>query len=115
MPAYMLAHLRKAEELHPEVLEYLERIQSTMDPFGGRFLVHGGPIEVFEGEWPGDIVMLEFPSMDHARNFYNSAAYQEIQPLRANHLMGELVIVEGVEPDHDSAEMAAGLRRATAC
>ncbi|MGI5171019.1 DUF1330 domain-containing protein [Spirillospora sp. CA-253888] len=97
MTAYMLAHLRKPDEMHPEVLEYIDRIQATLDPFSGRFIVRGGAVEVFEGEWPGDVVMVEFPSMEHARDFYHSAAYQEILPLRTDHLEGELIIVEGVD------------------
>lgn len=113
MTAYMLAHLRRSAEVHPEVLEYLERVQSALDPFSGRFLVHGGALEVREGEWPGDVVLVEFPSMEQARGFYDSAAYQEIKPLRTAHLDGDLIIVEGVDPDHDSTEMAAALRTAT--
>ncbi|PYC65500.1 hypothetical protein C7C45_28680 [Micromonospora arborensis] len=42
--AYALAHLRRAP-LHADVLEYLERIDSTLTPFGGRFIVHGGAVE----------------------------------------------------------------------
>ncbi|MFI6504351.1 DUF1330 domain-containing protein [Nonomuraea typhae] len=112
MTAYMLAHLRKTEEIHPEVLEYLEKIQSALDPFSGRFLVHGGTVDVREGTWPGDVILVEFPSMAHARDFYDSAAYQAILPLRKKHLEGELIIVEGVEPGHDSAAMAAEVRKA---
>ncbi|WP_129843177.1 DUF1330 domain-containing protein [Streptomyces sp. RFCAC02] len=111
MTAYILAHLRRTEETHPEVLEYLARIQSTLDPFSGRFLIHGGTVDVKEGSWPGDVILVAFPSMDHARRFYASPAYQEIKPLRTRHLEGELIIVEGVDPDHDSSEMAAALRR----
>ncbi|MGW4502639.1 DUF1330 domain-containing protein [Micromonospora sp. NPDC004336] len=110
MTAYVIAHLRDPEEMHPEVLEYMERIQSTMDPFGGRFVVHGGPVDVREGTWPGSVVMLEFPSRESARDWYESDAYQAILPLRANHLEGEVIIVDGVGPDHDSAAMAAGIR-----
>ncbi|MDO3703212.1 DUF1330 domain-containing protein [Micromonospora sp. C28SCA-DRY-2] len=111
MTAYVIAHLRDPEELHPQVLEYMERIQATMDPFSGRFVVHGGPVDVREGSWPGSVVMLRFPSTQHARNWYESAAYQAILPLRTDHLEGEVIIVEGVGPDHDSAAMAAELRK----
>ncbi|WP_242907314.1 DUF1330 domain-containing protein [Actinomadura terrae] len=114
MPAYMLAHLRKTEAPHPEVLEYLEKIQSALDPFSGRFLVHGAEVDVREGEWAGDVVLVEFPSLKRARDFYGSAAYQAILPLRRAHLEGDLIIVEGVEPGHDSAAMAAEIRLATA-
>jgi uncharacterized protein (DUF1330 family) len=111
MTAYALAHLRRAP-LHADVLEYLERIESTLAPFGGRFLVHGGTVEVREGNWPGDLVMIEFPDMASARGWYDSDAYQEIKPLRTRHLSGELILADGVEPGHDSSRMAADLRRA---
>ncbi len=111
MAAYALAHLR-TPRLHPDVLEYLERIQSTLDPFSGRFIVHGGPVEVREGTWPGSLVVIEFPTLAFARAWYESAAYQEILPLRTDHIDGDAILVEGVGPDHDSARMAAELRQA---
>lgn len=111
MTAYALAHLRKAP-LHAEVLEYMERIQATLDPFGGRFIVHGGTVDVMEGDWPGDVVVIEFPDLAKARSWYDSSSYQEIKPLRTRHLAGELILVEGVEPGHSSPQMAAELRRA---
>jgi uncharacterized protein (DUF1330 family) len=111
MTAYVIAHLRDPEQLHPQVLEYLERIQATLDPFAGRFVVHGGPVDVREGRWPGSVVMLEFPTGEHARSWYASPAYQAILPLRTDHLEGEVIIVDGVGPDHDSAAMAAELRK----
>ncbi|MEO3768948.1 DUF1330 domain-containing protein [Micromonospora sp. B9E7] len=111
MTAYALAHLRKAP-VHAEVLEYLDRIEATLAPFGGRFIVHGGSVEVLEGSWPGDLVVIEFPDLAGARSWYHSSAYQEIRPLRTRHLVGEVILVEGVDADHSSAEMAAAIRRA---
>ncbi|WP_307829396.1 DUF1330 domain-containing protein [Actinomadura viridis] len=32
---------------------YFERIQESLDPFGGRFLVHGTGPEVLEAHWRG--------------------------------------------------------------
>ncbi|RAY15654.1 DUF1330 domain-containing protein [Actinomadura craniellae] len=112
MTAYALAHLHDVQSLHPDVFDYLERIQETLDPYGGRFIVHGGAVEVREGSWPGTIVIIEFPSADQARNWYESPAYQEILPLRTDHIPGAAILVEGVGPDHDSAEMGAMLRAA---
>lgn len=111
MTAYALAHLRKAP-IHADVLEYLERIQVTLAPFGGRYIVHGGTIDVLEGNWPGDVVIIEFPDMTKARFWYHSSIYQEIKPLRTRHLAGEVILVEGVEPDHSPSQMAAELRQA---
>ncbi|TDC66391.1 DUF1330 domain-containing protein [Micromonospora sp. KC207] len=111
MTAYAFAHLRKAP-VHAEVLKYMERIQATLAPFGGRFIVHGGTIDVLEGNWPGDVVIIEFPDMTKARSWYHSSIYQEIKPLRTNHLAGEVILVEGVEANHSSSQMAAELRQA---
>jgi uncharacterized protein (DUF1330 family) len=63
MKGYAIAHLRTPTG-NDEVYDYLERIQSTMDPFGGRFLVHGPQVDVREGPWPGTIVVLEFPDVE---------------------------------------------------
>ncbi|MFF0370696.1 DUF1330 domain-containing protein [Micromonospora sp. NPDC005087] len=109
MTAYALAHLRKAP-VHADVLEYLERIQATLAPFEGRFVVHGGTIDVLEGDWPGDVVIIEFPDLAAARSWYHSSAYQEIKPLRTRHLTGEVILVEGAETDHSSSQMAAEIR-----
>ncbi|MFE9192788.1 DUF1330 domain-containing protein [Micromonospora sp. NPDC007208] len=112
MTAYALAHLRKAP-VHVEVLTYLERIDATLAPFAGRFIVHGGAIDVLEGDWPGDVIVIEFPDLARARCWYQSSDYQEIKPLRTRHLTGEVILVDGVEPGHDSSQLAATIRRAT--
>ncbi|MFC9894093.1 DUF1330 domain-containing protein [Nocardia sp. NPDC127579] len=109
MPAYGFAHLHTRRP-HPEVLEYLERVQDTLDPFQGRFLVHGPPLEVLEGEWPGSMVLIEFPDLEQARAWYHSPAYQAILPLRADHIDGNLVLVDGVGPGYDPRKRAAQLR-----
>jgi uncharacterized protein (DUF1330 family) len=111
VPAYAIAHLRIVT-LHPDVFEYMEEIQQTLDPFGGRFIVHGGELEAVEGSWPGAAVVIEFPGMAEARAWYQSSCYQEILPLRTTHIEGTAIIVDGVEPGHDSAKMAAEMRQA---
>ncbi len=60
MTAYAIAHLRPAAP-HPDIAEYMERIPATLEPFGGRFLVHATRHEVMEGSWPGHVVMIAFP------------------------------------------------------
>jgi uncharacterized protein (DUF1330 family) len=109
--AYAVAHLR-TPNAHPDVLEYLERIQATLEPFEGRFLVHGPQVEVIEGEWPGSIVIIEFPSPDQARQWYASPGYQAILPLRTDHIEGSAILAEGVRPNHDPARMAEAMRNA---
>jgi uncharacterized protein (DUF1330 family) len=113
MAAYALAHLR-TPQINAEVLEYIERIQATMDPLGGRFLVHGATVDVIEGSWPGTVGILEFPDADAARAWYASPAYQEILPLRTNNIDGDTIIVDGVPSNYDAAHTAAVLRRSAA-
>ena len=109
MSAYALAHLYDPNS-HPEVLEYIERIQDTIDPYGGRFIVHGPAVDVREGEWPGTIVILEFPTVEQARAWYESPAYREILPLRTEHIRCDTIIADGVGPDYDARATAAALR-----
>lgn len=71
MTAYAIAHLHNTEP-HPEVVEYIERIQGTLDPYGGRFLVHGTQHEVKEGNWDGAVVVIAFPGIDKARDWWDS-------------------------------------------
>jgi uncharacterized protein (DUF1330 family) len=52
MPAYAIAHVR-AITMGPAVVEYVNRIDATLVPFGGRFVIHGGNAEVLEGTWRG--------------------------------------------------------------
>ncbi|MFI1173672.1 DUF1330 domain-containing protein [Streptomyces melanogenes] len=115
MTAYAIAHLRPTDGPVPEeVFVYMERIQETFTPFGGRFLVHGTTVEVREGEWPGALVMIGFPSMPEARSWYDSPSYQALLPFRTDHIPGDLVLVEGVGPDYDAGETARGYREAQA-
>ncbi|MFF5333159.1 DUF1330 domain-containing protein [Streptomyces sp. NPDC013181] len=113
MTAYAIAHLYPEGRPDAEVIDYIERIQATMDPYGGRFLVHNSPVEVVEGAWPGAVVVLAFPGMAEARAWYASPAYQELVPLRTRHMAGDVVLVEGVAPDYDPAATAAALRAAS--
>jgi len=109
MPAYAIAHLR-TPQINEDVLDYLDRIQDTLDPFSGRFLVHGATVEVKEGPWPGTVVLIEFPTIDETRGWYDSPDYQTILHLRTDHIDGEAILVEGVAPDYHPANLAAALR-----
>ena len=94
MSAYALAHLRHVDP-HQDVLEYMERIQGTLDPFGGRFLVHGAEVEVKEGPWPGTIVVIEFPSLERAKFWRASPEYGKACEIRDRAAKTRMVVVEG--------------------
>ncbi|MEU5917834.1 DUF1330 domain-containing protein [Streptomyces sp. NPDC004288] len=113
MTAYAIGNLHPKPVLDEDIFLYMERIQDTLDPFGGRFLVHGAPArEVREGSWPGAVVIIGFPSYEDARAWYDSEAYQDLIPLRTRHMSGDILLVEGVPADYEAAATAASLRAA---
>ncbi|MET0745919.1 MAG: DUF1330 domain-containing protein, partial [Microvirga sp.] len=84
MTTFAVARLHDVQ-LGPPIVEYLRRIDDTLRPFGGRFVLHGGAVERIEGDWTGDLVAIAFPDRGTARDWYGSAAYQAILPLRTRH------------------------------
>ena len=104
--AYGIAHLRSVD-FGPDVIEYLQRIDATLEPFDGRFVVHGAKVEVLEGQWPGDIVVIAFPDLAAARAWYASPAYQAILALRTGNSVGDVILVEGCDENHKSTDLLA--------
>jgi uncharacterized protein (DUF1330 family) len=94
MPAYIVGDVTVTDP--DRYRDYSAHTESTLAPFGGRFIVRGGPSEVLEGAWePGRLVVIEFPSAQAARDWYASDAYRAILPIRAEASTGTLVLVEG--------------------
>ncbi|QCI67315.1 DUF1330 domain-containing protein [Phreatobacter stygius] len=107
MPAFAIARLRNVA-MGPQIVCYLQRIDATLQPFGGRFVVHGGKIEVLEGNWDGDLIIIGFPDGDKARAWYASPAYQDILALRIDNSESDTFFVEGVSEDHRATDVLAG-------
>ncbi|KJV10849.1 hypothetical protein VZ95_02280 [Elstera litoralis] len=109
MPTYALARLIVTRP-GPELFDYLRQIDATLAPFGGRYLVHGVPVERLEGDWPpGDLILLAFPNRAAAHGWYASPAYQAIKPLRTASAEGDVIFVEGVAAGHRGADLLAYL------
>jgi uncharacterized protein (DUF1330 family) len=106
MTAYAVADLHKVE-MGPAIVEYLERIDATLAPFGGRYIIHGGRKAVLEGEWAGDLIVIAFPDRASAAAWYASPDYQAIKPLRTDHSAGDVVLVDGVGADHRATDVLA--------
>lgn len=109
MTAYAIANLHNPAP-HADVAEYIERIQATLDPYGGRFLVHGVQHEVKEGSWDGAVVVIAFPGVAQARDWWDSPAYRRIAPLRSDHIDGDIILADGVPDGYDPAATAAKMR-----
>jgi len=104
MPAYAVAHMRQVT-MGPAVVEYLQRIDATLAPFGGRFIVHGGEVEVLEGSWPGHLIVIEFADRGRASAWYNSDAYQQIVALRTDNSVSDVIMVDGVDSEHKATDV----------
>jgi uncharacterized protein (DUF1330 family) len=105
MKAYAIGHFHEVN-VGPAIVQYLERIDATLAPFGGRFIVHGGgKLEVLEGNWPGNVVMIEFPDRERARAWYASEGYQQILPLRTQNARGNVILVDGVNEGHRAPDL----------
>jgi uncharacterized protein (DUF1330 family) len=104
MKHYAIANLRNVR-LGAGITEYLERIDATLAPYDGHFIVHGGQPEYIEGSWDGALIVIEFPDYDHARGWYDSPAYREILHLRTDNSDGVAMIVEGVDRTHKATDV----------
>jgi uncharacterized protein (DUF1330 family) len=77
--------------------EYVKLTPGTIAPFGGRFMVRGGRAEKLEGDTAlNRIVVLEFPSFDQAKAWYDSEGYRIAMAIRQSASTGSLILVEGV-------------------
>jgi uncharacterized protein (DUF1330 family) len=75
---------------------YAKAATDAIKKHGGRPLVRGGAYEAMEGQARARNVVLEFDSVEAARNFYFSEDYQRAKKMREYAATVEYVIVEGV-------------------
>jgi uncharacterized protein (DUF1330 family) len=76
--------------------EYTRRSPGIIAKFGGRFVARGGRAVTLEGPPArGRVVVVEFPSFDRAREFYNSPEYQAAKKLRDGAANAQFILVEG--------------------
>lgn len=104
MTAYAIGRLRQVR-MGAGIRAYLEGIDDTLAPFDGRFIVHGGPKTTLEGEWPDDLIVIAFPTLQHARDWYESPAYRAILSLRTDNAEGDVILIEGVDETHKATDV----------
>lgn len=79
---------------------YLEKVEATYKPYGGKRLIAAGALEVVEGGAPqGIIAMLQFDSKEQAHAWHDSEAYQAIVHYRLQSATTTAWLVEGVIPE----------------
>jgi uncharacterized protein (DUF1330 family) len=96
MPAYVIVDVTVTDQATMD--EYRKQVPATLAKYGGRFLVRGGAHQALEGSWkPNRLVVLEFPSMEQAKRWYDSEEYREPKALRLRAGTANLVMVEGLQ------------------
>ncbi|SEB25798.1 DUF1330 domain-containing protein [Variovorax sp. YR216] len=94
MTAYLIAQTEIRD--HETYDRYKGQVLPIIQKFGGRFIVRGGSLEVLEGDWtPGRLVVIEFPSMEHIRDWFASPEYAPLLAMRQQAATDYLVAVEG--------------------
>jgi len=96
MSAYYLVDVCEIKDA-AKMEEYKARVVPAVEKFGGRYVVIGGPFEVLEGSYrPVFPVMIQFPSLDDARCWYNSEEYRELKQMRLAATVSNAVFMAGV-------------------
>jgi uncharacterized protein (DUF1330 family) len=96
MPAYVIADVKVSDP--EQYTQYMALSPGAIAAAGGRFVVRGGRHETLEGAWqPNRLVVIEFPSYDAAKAFYDSEKYREARDKRAGATeFFNMVVVDGV-------------------
>ncbi|HET6272081.1 MAG TPA: DUF1330 domain-containing protein [Bacteroidota bacterium] len=95
MSAFVIVDINVTDPVGYE--EYKKTAAPTVAMYGGKYLARGGRTEVLEGNWiPNRLVILQFGSVDQAKQWLDSAEYRAIKHLRHQNAESNMVVVEGV-------------------
>ena len=94
MPAYYLFDVH--EITNCEMMDrYRKAVLPTVTQYGGRYLSVGGEVTIVEGDWrPVFPVLIEFPSAQQARAWYESREYGQIKDLRLRSTRGHAILLD---------------------
>jgi len=77
--------------------DYLKLANESLTPFQSKTIVHAGALEVLDGDWePERVVVVEFESMEQARQWYMSPAYTKAKDILRRAASVKVILVEGV-------------------
>jgi uncharacterized protein (DUF1330 family) len=95
MSAYVIVDIEITDPARYE--EYKALAAPTVMAYDGQYIVRGGAAKTLEGtREPGRIVVLKFPSVDRAKEWWASDAYQPAKALRHSSANTEMILVEGM-------------------
>lgn len=95
MAAYLIVNI---EVTDPEkYAEYIRAAPPSIAKYGGRYLVRGGTAQRVEGSWvPKRVVILEFETLERARQWWASEEYRAPKALRQAASVTDMILVQGV-------------------
>jgi uncharacterized protein (DUF1330 family) len=77
--------------------DYKEMVPASLEKYGGKFLVRGGKTHTMEGGWaPKRFVLVEFPTVEQAKAWWDSPEYRAARDLRQATSDSQLIIAEGI-------------------
>ena len=95
MAAYVIVEIEVVDPVGCE--EYKKQAAATVHKYGGKYIVRDGSSEVLEGDWkPNRIVVLQFDSMERAKEWLNCEEYREPRKMRHRTAKANMILVEGV-------------------
>ena len=95
MPTYLIGNVTVEDA--EGFAEYAAQAAPMVERYGGRYLSRGGAVEVLEGGWtPNRLVLIEWESVEHAKRWYESDEYKAIADIRRRCADTDLVLVEGL-------------------
>jgi len=96
MTAYVI-FIREEPVRDPAAMAEYRRLNAAnqSQKYNIKPLVVYGAMEAFEGKAPDGIIMLEFPSAEEAKAWYNSPGYQAAIPFRQQEADYRAILVEG--------------------
>lgn len=95
MAAYIIVEIEVTDPVGYE--EYKQLAGATVEQYGGKYIVRGGKAEKLEGNWdPKRIVILQFESMERAKEWLNCEEYREPRKMRHRTAKTNMILVEGM-------------------
>ena len=95
MPAFLISLCRHVTNRR-RLEDYWSNVAPAFENVMAKPLAAYTPFEVLEGDSSLlGVVLFEFSSMEEARRWYNSVAYQEVKKLREEAAEFDLILVDG--------------------
>ncbi len=95
MAAYIIVDIEVTDPVQYE--DYKKLAAATVEAYDGRYIVRGGTAERLEGDWtPKRVVVLEFPTVERAKQWWDSEEYRPAKAMRHAAATSQMIVVAGM-------------------